>query len=159
VPVLVAGKQITVPILEKNSFKDGVHISNRPLERGANEALKTIKKAVAAFVLPLLNDDGTLMQSGTTLDDIDAQVLNIMFVLLKSKNTVDDAEEDGAEDDTEAKSKEHGEGAAPNQASAIRPTNWFFHGWITFQSFGLMVHQACSWDPYLAKGVLKTSNG
>jgi hypothetical protein len=32
----------------------------------------------------------------------------------KAKNAVVDAEEDEAENDIEAKSKEHGEGAAPN---------------------------------------------
>jgi hypothetical protein len=58
--------------------------------------------------------------------------LNFIFGLLKGKNTVDDAEEDDAKDDVKAKAKAEvpGEGAAknPNQASAIHPSNWFFHG-------------------------------
>jgi hypothetical protein len=37
------------------------------LKRGADEALKTIKKTVT-FVLPLLNDDGTPILSGTTVN-------------------------------------------------------------------------------------------
>jgi hypothetical protein len=122
--------------------------------------LKTIKKAVAS-VLPLLNDDGTPIQPGLTIFDIDAKVLVFMFFLLKGKNTVDDVEEDEAEDDVKAKSKEQGEGAA----SAISPTDWFFHGWITFKLFGPMAPQEkrllllAAGDQYLAKGVPKTSNG
>jgi hypothetical protein len=70
-----------------------------------------------------------------------------------------------AEDDAKAKSEEHGEGAAPNQASAICPMDWFFHGWITFKLFGPMAPQEkhllllAAGDPYLAEGVPKMSNG
>jgi hypothetical protein len=167
---VVAGKQITVQILEKNSFANGIHVSGRTLKRGADDALKTIKKAVA-FVLPLLNDDGSPKLSGTTHDDIDFKVLDFMFGLLKGKNTVDDAEEDEAEDEVEAESEEHGKGTTPdpdpnpNQASAIRPSDWFFHGWMAFKLFGPMAPQEkhllllTTGDPYLAEGVPKTSNG
>jgi hypothetical protein len=93
--------------------------------------LKTIKKAIA-FILPFLKDDGSPKLSETLPDDIDTKVLNFIFGLLKGKNTVDDAEEDDAKDDVKAKAKAEvpGEGAAknPNQASAIHPSNWFFHG-------------------------------
>jgi hypothetical protein len=159
VPV-VAGKQITVQVLAKTNFNNGVQVTGRTLKRGADEALKTIKKAVA-FVLPLLNDDGSPIQSGMTVDDIDAKVLDFMFCLLKGKNSVDDAEEDEAEDDVEAESEEQGEG----EASASRPLDWFFHGWIAFKLFGPMAPQEkrllllAAGDPYLAEGVPKTSNG
>jgi hypothetical protein len=81
--------------------------------------------------------------------------------LLKGNNTVDDAEEDEAEDDFKAKSEVQGEGAA----SAIRPMDWFFHGWITFKFPDPMAPQEknllllAAGDPYLAKGVPKTSDG
>jgi hypothetical protein len=120
---LVAGKQMTVQVLAKTNFTNGVQITGRTLKIGADEALKTIKKAVA-FVLPSLNDDGSPIQSGMTVNDIDAKVLDFMFCLLKGKHSVDDAEEDEAEDDMEAKSEEQGEGAA----SASHPPDWFFMG-------------------------------
>jgi hypothetical protein len=103
VPV-VAKKQITVPVLEKNSFGKGVQVSGQTLKRGADHALKTIKKAVA-FVLPLLNDDGSPHDSGNSVDDIDAKVLHFMFCLLEGKNTVDDVKEEEAKDDVVAKAK------------------------------------------------------
>jgi hypothetical protein len=74
VPV-IAGKQTTAPVLEKNSFGKGAQVSGRALKRGADDALTTIKKAVS-FVLPLPNDDGSPHDSENSVDDIDTKALD-----------------------------------------------------------------------------------
>jgi hypothetical protein len=86
VPV-VAGKQITVQVLAKTNFNNGVQVTGRTLKRGADEALKTIKKAVA-FVLPLLNDDGSPIQSGMTVELMTLMPKSLIscFVCSKAKN-------------------------------------------------------------------------
>jgi hypothetical protein len=83
-----------------------------------------------------------------TLDDMDAKVLDFMFLLLQVKNAMDDdAEEDEKVEDDNIKaeqSKEHyddGDGSAPNQASAIQHMAWFFHGWIILKLLGPMAPQ------------------
>jgi hypothetical protein len=171
VPV-IAGKQTTVPVLEKNSFGKGAQVSGRVLKRGADDALKTIKKAVS-FVLSLLNDDGSPHNSGNRVDDVDAKVLDFMLCLLKGKNTVDDVKEDKAEDDVVAEAKHEvearGEAPAlnPNRAPAFHPGDWFFHGWIAFELHVLMAPppEKMHFDPHqrrpagLSEGVSKTSDG
>jgi hypothetical protein len=93
-PVVVAGKQITVEVLAGNSFSErrghGMqqNVSGHTLHRIAIDSLLHIKKALA-FVKSLLKEDGSPIFSGTYLDDIDAKVLDFMFISLNGRSSTD----------------------------------------------------------------------
>jgi hypothetical protein len=139
---VVAGKQITVEVLVGNSFSQrrgpGVNqkVSCRTLHRNTRDSLLHIKKALA-FVKPLLKEDGSPILSGTSLDDIDAKVLDCMYTLLNGRSSADDAIEDEAKGEAEEEAEQQAElgqpAEEPNQARVIRLSSWFFHGWAAFK--------------------------
>ena len=81
---IMAGREINVQVLEKSSFKANSALTpGRTLLASANEAWRTIKKAIA-IVKPRINSDGSPKDSGLSPEDIQEFVLEKMYRLLKN---------------------------------------------------------------------------
>jgi hypothetical protein len=125
---IIAGRHISEQTLQKTSFKSTAPlISGRNLLSAGNEALRTVKKAIS-IAKPLLNEDGSPKDSGTTHADIIRTVLDEMYATLSGRRSIDDEAEDDAND----------EAADEAEDGRQRPNDWFFNGWFAFLLFGPM---------------------
>jgi hypothetical protein len=75
----MVGKHITRIVLSEKTFTKKEVVTGRTLYGTVKEVRENVRKA-HAFLIPLTNDDGTPVHSGTTRDDIIAQLLKHMFI-------------------------------------------------------------------------------
>jgi hypothetical protein len=59
-----------------------------------------------------------------------------MYLILKGKSSLDDKCEDSSEDITDDNKPNDDDAIIVENSSGKRPTDWFFHGWISFSLFG-----------------------
>jgi hypothetical protein len=128
--VIIAGRDITVSVLENTTKTSKELVKGRKLFNDANTALKNIRKAWAVLKdLPEVSfvDNEIEYKSGVTAEEVKGKLLDGMHQLLKGKTSLDkNNKEEEDEDNT----------AINNFADQPRPAGWFFQGWMAFLLFG-----------------------
>jgi hypothetical protein len=128
--VIIAGRDITVSVLENTTKTSKELVKGRKLFTDANIALKNIRKAWAVLKdLPEVSfiDNEIEYKSGVTADEVKGKLLDGMHQLLRGKTSLDKNNKDEEDDDN---------AAINNFCDQPRPAGWFFQGWMAFLLFG-----------------------
>jgi hypothetical protein len=135
-------RHINKGVLETKTMKVGtIHVTGRNLHSIAMSALANLKKALAILKnmpeVAELTPMGVEYRSGVTEMEVKLKLLQLMFAELKGKT-------DGYIEESDSISASAGAigdsvGEEKDATPTVRPTTWFFNGWLAFVFFGPFV--------------------
>jgi hypothetical protein len=159
----VVGTHITRHILSQKTFTKNEVVTGRTLHATVREVRENVRKA-HAFLVTVTNDDGTPLRSGTTRDDIIAQLLQHMYKEIVTKGGGDKhqpieidtiVEIDDDRENTTTPSTDSDVSPETTDDDDTPPPGWFFRGFYTVLLFGRL---AVDTDARLACLAMKDSD-